>query len=80
MKLNTVDIMSKIIQHTDTLIDNNFSEINLLTINIYNVERAVKDILSKNYHLYYTFKTLCDSHSLQLLIKDLIKTKELKLV
>lgn len=66
---NTASWMLKVI---DTTVDGDFKRVNSITTDTCNLERAVWDILAQDYRLRHVFFIPCDSHGLQLLIKDIL--------
>ena len=56
----------------------NLSKIHSVTIDTCSLERATWDHLSQDLRLSHIFYVLCDSHGLQLLIKDLLSAPQIK--
>jgi hypothetical protein len=54
-------------------VGDDYSRANSITIDTYNIIRSFWKKLEKDPYLAHAFFILCDSHGLQLLIKDLLK-------
>lgn len=72
-KLDAQKSAAWILEKIDLFTFRNLKKINSIAINTCNLQRAVWDILSHNPTFQHIFFISCDSHGLQLLIKDLFE-------
>ncbi|OXV08749.1 hypothetical protein Egran_03491 [Elaphomyces granulatus] len=77
-KMNAASITDWIVERIDDLVDGNFSRINSIATDTCNTMMAVWRNLREREELADAFAMGCDSHGLQLLIGDLLKTGNIK--
>lgn len=80
MKLDAEATATWMLKKIDQLTRSNFKKVNSVATDTCSLERAVWDILGSDTRLQHAFFIPCDSHGLQLLIKDLLGLESLSVV